>query len=201
MRRPEPSAWVAASALIVACGGPTTGQSSGGAGGTAGSGQGGLPTAGGTAGGGASNGGTANGGTRTCAACACASSQPSTPCTYEVPLPPPPYIDFSYVDTRVIYRQGGTTDLPLDPAPAFDCANGGQWQYSEYDTYGIPTRIDLCGEACARVQSDPAAIVEILSSCSGDCLTGGCGPRAYANVLERKLVCGLVRARPGPAQR
>ena len=64
--------------------------------------------------------------------------------------------------------QGGTTPTPLEWAPGNDCASGGQWYYAAQDPITmVPTKLDLCTEACVVVQSDPEASIEIGFACVG----------------------------------
>ena len=99
-------------------------------------------------------------------ACALISSTPPVGCSYDVPEPPPPHVMIDTTTVEVTYFWGGTTPMPLDFAPGNDCASGGQWYYSEQDPVALmPTRLELCTDACTTVQSDPAASIEIRFAC------------------------------------
>jgi hypothetical protein len=90
-------------------------------------------------------------------------------CSYPVPAPPPPFVMLNSTTVQVIYKQGGTQNVPLSYATANDCAQGGQWYYSEQDPVtSLPTKLDLCPDACAMVQSDLDATIDIRFECLGE---------------------------------
>jgi hypothetical protein len=90
-------------------------------------------------------------------------------CSYPVPAPPPPFVMVDTTTVKVIYKQGGTTDVELTYATANDCAQGGQWYYSEQDPLTtLPTKLDLCPDACTMVQSDLDASIDIRFECLGE---------------------------------
>ena len=79
----------------------------------------------------------------------------------DLPLPPPPAgqtLDPRRV--RVTYTSGATAlELGYDAA----CASADGWHY---DDPVAPTTIHLCGGACATVQRDPAAQVDVEFACT-----------------------------------
>jgi hypothetical protein len=86
-------------------------------------------------------------------------------CSYGVPTPPP-YVTVDSTTVQVIYKQGGTTEVPLTFATNNDCAQGGQWYYSEQDpTTLLPTTLELCPDICTMVQADLDASIHIRFEC------------------------------------
>lgn len=67
---------------------------------------------------------------------------------------------------NVQYTQNGGTPtcFAQDTAPCDDVANG--WQFAK-DAAGNddPSRVVLCGDACAAVQADPTAVVDVVLGC------------------------------------
>jgi hypothetical protein len=69
--------------------------------------------------------------------------------------------EISHLFVNVLYSKGGVPPertLFQDPT----CASGEGWRY---DDPSMPTKIFLCPNTCAEVQSDPQAKVEILLGC------------------------------------
>jgi hypothetical protein len=88
-----------------------------------------------------------------------------TGCTYPFPQPPAGFVTVNTQAIRLIYKQGGTTDIVLAEAPQDDCAYGGQWYFSGSDANGLPTDINLCPDTCTTVRSDLDASVEVKATC------------------------------------
>jgi hypothetical protein len=87
-------------------------------------------------------------------------------CDYVIPTIPPPYVMVDSATMQVIYLEGGTTPIVLEPAPGNDCANGGQWYYSELDPVtALPTKVGLCPDACTTIRSDLDASIHIRYVC------------------------------------
>jgi hypothetical protein len=86
-------------------------------------------------------------------------------CDYPFPAPPPPFVLVDTRDVKVIYKQGGTTDVTLTEAPNDDCTLGGQWYFSGSDPNGQPLNINLCPDTCTTVQADLDATVNIHFNC------------------------------------
>jgi hypothetical protein len=95
--------------------------------------------------------------------------------------------------TNVLYYPGGDPPpetVPRDEAAACDAGANG-WQFA-----GDMTRIRICGAACARIQADPDARIEIEVGCEAvtcppDCEDGGvpsdaamCTPEQCLNGLD-----------------
>jgi hypothetical protein len=90
-------------------------------------------------------------------------------CSYDVPAPPPPFVMVNTTTVKVIYKQGGTTNVELTYATNNDCAQGGQWYYSAQDPVtSLPTKLELCTDACTMVRSDLDAAMDIQFECLGE---------------------------------
>jgi hypothetical protein len=90
-------------------------------------------------------------------------------CDYDVPLPPAPYVMIDSTTVQVVYLEGGVTERILTMASGNDCANGGDWYYSEQDpTTMLPTKLKLCDATCATVQADLDAAMDIRFECLGE---------------------------------
>jgi hypothetical protein len=86
-------------------------------------------------------------------------------CRYVVPYPPPPYVLLSTTNIEVIATIENVPAL-LSRTPEDDCSQGGEWYFSAHDEVtGMPTEIELCPEACARVSVDPSATIDIVFAC------------------------------------
>lgn len=78
----------------------------------------------------------------------------------DVAIPEPPAdrsFDKEAVSVNYSLSSGGNTQLSYDPA-----CSGQTWHYDDPTT---PTRIELCPEACATVQSDSAATLSVDFAC------------------------------------
>jgi hypothetical protein len=90
-------------------------------------------------------------------------------CAYDVPTPPPPFVMVDSTTVQVIYMKNGTTAVELVPATNNDCAQGGQWFYSEQNpATGQPTKLELCPDTCTMVQADLDAAIDIRFDCLGE---------------------------------
>jgi hypothetical protein len=85
-------------------------------------------------------------------------------CSYVIPSPPPGQkIDYGQVN--VDYQAGGGSVLPFARvASAAACGTRTSAWY--YDDAAAPTRIVLCPGACATVEADTAASVQVVVGCS-----------------------------------
>jgi hypothetical protein len=87
-------------------------------------------------------------------------------CAYDVPPTPPTYAFIDASSVKVIYLQNGTTPVELTAATNNDCAQGGDWYYSEQDpNTGIPTKLEICPDKCTEVQLDLDASIDIRFEC------------------------------------
>lgn len=77
-------------------------------------------------------------------------------CTYEIPPPPAgQQINYNLVNVRLT-SGGKVTQVYQDPSAS--CKDG--WQYS-----ADKTQINLCGDVCTQVKSDPDVKLEVLFGC------------------------------------
>jgi hypothetical protein len=90
-------------------------------------------------------------------------------CKYDVPTPPDGFVMIDSTTVKVIYMQNGTTPVELQVATNNDCAQGGDWWYSAQDpATSLPTKLEFCTDACARVQADLDASIDIQFDCLGE---------------------------------
>jgi hypothetical protein len=79
-------------------------------------------------------------------------------CTFSIPPPPTgEALDFNKVNVRYTSSSGQVTDALRDPSPS-GCNQG--WQYA-----ADKSQIDLCGDFCNSVKSDPGGSLQILFGC------------------------------------
>lgn len=79
-------------------------------------------------------------------------------CTFNIPPPPTgESLDYNKVNVRFTSSSGQVTDALRDPSAAA-CTQG--WQYS-----ADKSQINLCGDFCNSVKSDPGGSLQILFGC------------------------------------
>lgn len=79
-------------------------------------------------------------------------------CTFNIPPPPSgETLDYNKVNVRFTSSSGTVTDALRDPSSSA-CSQG--WQYS-----ADKSQVDLCGDFCNAVKSDPGGSLQILFGC------------------------------------